>query len=132
MSESSEYKFKDSDHYGKGERKNLEAFSKYIIGGGSLDDFLGGISVPKGSKPLSYEELFDTYRSNIEFEFAKMQGIKTGPFNRKLIRDIFNDAYYNYFLKKKAVGEKYNVYEKIENKIMSKLIKDENIITEQE
>ena len=103
--------------YGNVELRNLETFNRLIVGGPSFKAFIGNMSGPQGSPAISYNDAIDTYRSSIEHDFARLQGMKTGPVNRKNIRNIFNDAYYNYFLKKRDPMEKYKVYNKYDEDV---------------
>ena len=104
--------------YGIVELRNLETFNRVIVNGPSFKDFWKNAHTGTGEKvSLPYKEMLDTYRSSIEHNFARLQGMKTGPANRGDIRNIFNDAYYNYFLKKKDPMEKYKVYNKYDENI---------------
>ena len=103
--------------YGNVELRNLETFNRVIVGGPSFNQFISSLRAPKGSSAISYNDAVDTYRSSIEHNFARLQGMKTGPANRGDIRNIFNDAYYNYFLKKRDPMEKYKVYNKYDENI---------------
>jgi len=103
--------------YGNVELRNLETFNRVIVGGPSFNQFISSLRAPKGSSAISYNDAVDTYRSSIEHNFARLQGMKTGPANRGDIRNIFNDAYYNYFLKKRDPMEKYKVYNKYDEDV---------------
>ena len=103
--------------YGNVELRNLETFNRVIVGGPSFNQFISSLRAPKGSSAISYNDAIDTYRSSIEHDFARLQGMKTGPANRGDIRNIFNDAYYNSFLKKRDPMEKYKVYNKYDEDV---------------
>ena len=79
--------------YSKKELQSLEKFSK-SIGGGTFNEFWENAFTITGEKVnLPYKEMFDTYRSSIEHDLARSKGMKTGPLNRRKIRDLFDKTY---------------------------------------